>query len=102
MNNSNRDKLIAEASKIFVIDKGCGMTLTDINDKWLNIAYSAKKNEKSKDGRWFAGEKGVGRFSCDRLGEFLDLYTKTINDDKIIHLRINWNEQKSTQSRDKT
>jgi len=92
LNNSNRDKLIAESSKIFVIDQGCGMTLKDINDKWLNIAYSAKKNEKSKDERIFAGAKGVGRFSCDRLGEFLDLYTKTVNDDKIIHLRINWNE----------
>src|SRR3989344_3758258 len=92
LTKTNRDKLIAESSKLFVIDQGCGMTLKDIEDKWLNIAYSAKKIEKSKNGRIFAGAKGVGRFSCDRLGEFLDLYTKTSNDNKILHLKINWNE----------
>lgn len=89
---SNRDKLIRESSKLLIIDQGCGMTIKDIEDKWLNIAYSAKKSEKAPLERIFAGAKGVGRFSCDRLGEFLDLYTKTINDDKINHLRINWKE----------
>jgi len=92
LTKSNRNKLIDESSKIFVIDQGSGMSIEDIDDKWLNIAYSAKRTEKSKKGRTFAGNKGVGRFSCDRLGEFLDLYTKTIDTNKIAHLRINWNE----------
>jgi signal transduction histidine kinase len=92
LNNSNREKLVGEASKILVIDKGSGMTTDDIVNKWLNIAYSSKKDEKTKHGRVQAGAKGVGRFSCDRLGEFLDLYTKTRKDNKIIHLLINWNE----------
>ena len=90
--NLNRDKLVSSSSKILIIDCGTGMSLKDINNKWLNLAYSTKRVERSKYGRTFTGAKGVGRFSCDRLGEFLDLYTKTKESDKIIHLKINWNE----------
>ena len=92
LNTSNRDKLIAESSKIFIIDQGCGMNSTDIKDKWLNLAYSTKRIERSFKGRTFQGAKGIGRFSCDRLGEFLDLYTKAENEEKVIHLKINWKE----------
>jgi len=92
INNSNRDKQIDQSSKIIIIDQGCGMNLDDINDKWLNLAYSMKRVNPAKKGRLYAGNKGVGRFSCDRLGEYLDLYTKTVKDTKIIHLKINWNE----------
>lgn len=90
--NFSSDKLVPELSKIFIIDQGSGMTSKDIEDKWLNIAYSKKRDEKTRNGRVMAGAKGVGRFSCDRLGEFLDLYTKTKDRNNIIHLRINWNE----------
>lgn len=76
-------------SKIIIQDFGKGMSLEDINDKWLNIAYSDKKNKSNEMGRIFAGAKGIGRFSCDRLGEYLDLYTKKHNTD-IIHLKVDW------------
>ncbi|MDE1337301.1 ATP-binding protein [Vibrio aestuarianus] len=72
--------------KIIIKDFGVGMTKEDIQNKWLNIAYSEKKNIKNKE---YAGNKGVGRFSCDRLGKELTLYTKSRNGD-FIQLYIDW------------
>jgi signal transduction histidine kinase len=67
---------ISDASQLVVQDFGEGMSLTDFKDKWLNIAFSGKRNQTNK-GRAFAGEKGVGRFSCDRLGRRLKLISKS-------------------------
>ncbi|MCX6582547.1 MAG: ATP-binding protein [Candidatus Aminicenantes bacterium] len=80
-----------KSSKIVIIDDGIGMDEEDIKEKWLNIAYSDKKHEKVKDGRVLAGAKGVGRFSCDRLGQYLDLYTKK-QGKPLCHLHINWKD----------
>lgn len=77
------------ASRIVIADKGCGMSLDDIRDKWLNIAYSEKKLVQQENGAYLAGNKGIGRFSCDRLGEQLDLLTRTKGGD-LLHLKINW------------
>lgn len=78
-----------EVSRIVIADKGCGMSLADIKDKWLNIAYSEKKNAQQENGAYLAGNKGIGRFSCDRLGEQLDLLTREKGGD-LLHLKINW------------
>jgi signal transduction histidine kinase len=80
-----------KTSKIIVADFGRGMDKADIEEKWLNIAYSEKKNLKEEAGRILAGAKGVGRFSCDRLGEFLDIYSKK-NGKSIVHLKIDWKD----------
>ncbi|QBA23061.1 histidine kinase [Chryseobacterium indologenes] len=64
------------SSKLIIQDKGIGMSELDLKDKWLNIAYSEKKEKKEEFGRVLAGNKGVGRFSCDRLGRFLTIYTR--------------------------
>ncbi|MFC0774276.1 ATP-binding protein [Terrimonas alba] len=87
------------SSKILIRDFGKGMNGEDIENKWLNIAYSEKKNRKEDNNRVLAGNKGVGRFSCDRLGQYLDLYTRTTNDKKYFHLKINWNDFE-TETRD--
>src|ERR1700678_4499314 len=76
-------------SRLIILDKGSGMDGTDIEDKWLNIAYSEKKLTTPDDGVYFAGNKGIGRFSCDRLGEQLDLLTRR-NREHLYHLKIKW------------
>ena len=94
----NKDK----GSKIFIIDDGDGMTLNDIQNKWLFIAHSEKKDpkdiekndnnfrDKIQKKRIKAGAKGIGRFSCDRLGAELNLFTKK-GHEKIFHkLYTNW------------
>ena len=76
-------------SRIVIADKGRGMNLGDIKDKWLNIAYSEKKLTPQENGAYLAGNKGIGRFSCDRLGKKLDLLTRVKNGE-VLHLPIDW------------
>ena len=87
----NIEDITSKTSQIIIQDDGVGMSKSDVISKWLNIAYSSKKTEFTQNNRYQAGNKGVGRFSCDRLGEFLNLYTKQKNS-KVIHLQISWKE----------
>jgi HSP90 family molecular chaperone len=81
---------------IVIQDDGKGMDLDDIDNKWLFVAYSAKKEgtedyrDEIKSGRIHAGAKGIGRFSCDRLGSKLVIYSRRNPTDKYAKLTINW------------
>jgi len=77
-------------SQIYITDHGKGMSIDDIEYKWLNIAYSEKKTSSPPAGA-YAGSKGIGRFSCDRLGKNLDIYTRTKGGD-LITLSLDWSE----------
>jgi len=80
-------------SCIRVVDDGKGMSFEDIKEKWLFLAYSAKK-EGTEDikSKVYAGNKGVGRFSCDRLGGKLELQSKT-NGVSIVNLvNVDWGD----------
>lgn len=91
--------LVSEGiGKIIISDNGSGMTYDDIIKKWLFVAYSEKKlKNRSKLSyrkdirREVAGAKGVGRFSCDRLGASLKLITKTKEEFQAHVLDVNWN-----------
>lgn len=87
--NLSEDGKTKADSSLIVEDQGAGMALLDIKDKWLNIAYSEKKLAVQEHGAYFAGNKGVGRFSCDRLGTKLDLVTRR-SGSGIYHMPINW------------
>lgn len=83
--------------KIIISDNGSGMTYNDIIQKWLFVAYSEKKPQnRSKSTyreeikREVAGAKGVGRFSCDRLGASLQLITKTKKEIQAHVVDVNW------------
>ena len=78
-----------KTSRLIIRDDGVGMNLTDIDEKWLNIAYSEKKSNSKQYDRMMAGAKGVGRFSCDRLGQFLNLYTRKKGKECFL-LKIDW------------
>lgn len=86
---SKINKYSNRTSRIVIQDFGVGMDRSDIEDKWLNIAYSEKKAQKKQFDRILAGAKGVGRFSCDRLGEYLNIYSRK-KENKIIHLFVDW------------
>lgn len=84
-------------SSFTIVDDGQGMTLADIRDKWLFVAYSEKAivnaenyRDKIKPAGQFAGSKGIGRFACDTLGEQLELYSTTANSSEISKLYIDW------------
>lgn len=86
-------------SRIIIWDDGHGMDKNDLINKWLFVAHSDKRDgtedkdyrDKIKHHRTFAGAKGVGRFSCDRLGRYLKLISiKDVPDAKIESLDIDW------------
>lgn len=79
-----------EATELVISDNGHGMTLEDIQFKWLNIAYSEKKNAAPSFGA-YAGSKGIGRFSCDRLGTELEILTSKKSQTPI-KLNVDWTE----------
>lgn len=88
--------LNSDSNSIVIIDNGKGMDLTDIEDKWLFVAYSAKKEgtedyrDDIKSKRIHAGAKGIGRFSCDRLARNLIIYSRRGAKDQILKLTIDW------------
>ena len=84
------DSYSEKTSRLIIRDDGLGMNLDDIKNKWLNIAYSEKKQNTRQHNRMMAGAKGVGRFSCDRLGEFLNLYARKNGEKSYILLKIDW------------
>lgn len=71
---------------IIIQDNGKGMNRDDIENKWLFVAHSEKKDSD----RIYAGSKGIGRFSCDRLGTELLLTSK--KEQEISELSIDWGE----------
>lgn len=90
------ENIYGNNSKIIVSDDGKGMNKEDILNKWLFVAYSEKKKLSYRDNlkkrRNYAGAKGVGRFSCDRLGSNVTLYSKTITDKLTNSVQINWDD----------
>lgn len=76
-------------STLLICDNGTGMDEDGLINRWLNIAYSEKKEQAWMNGRRQAGNKGVGRFSCDRLGKQLTIYTKSAGN-PCLCLSIDW------------
>lgn len=94
-------------AKIIIQDNGKGMDYNDLIDKWLFVAYSAKKDKTEdfdyrnqiRSNRQYAGAKGVGRFSCDRLGQFLNLITiKNKVNSKIENIGVDWKKFEENQN----
>ena len=80
-------------SKIFIIDDGKGMSKEDLINKWLFVAFSAKKDgTEDKVKKKYSGYKGIGRFSCDRLGRTLKIQAKQKLNKKIHCIKVNWDE----------
>jgi signal transduction histidine kinase len=72
--------LIRGQGEILFEDDGHGMTLADIQEKWMEPATNDKKQRKeSPGGRRLLGSKGIGRFAAARLGERLDLVSTARN-----------------------
>lgn len=97
------ENIDSENAKIIIKDNGKGMSYDDLINKWLFLAYSAKREGTEEDSydyrdkieikRAYAGAKGIGRFSCDKLGS--ELYLETIKDEenpKVETLLTDWDK----------
>lgn len=96
--HANCVKLLFSENRIVIADDGKGMSRADVLNKWLFVAYSAKREGTEDDdyrdkigerGRPFAGAKGVGRFSCDRLGAALRLSSRAAGE-RVQILEVDW------------
>lgn len=93
--------------KITIADNGKGMTLEEIRDKWLFVGYSEKKDGVEEDERqqsyrdkikrYYAGAKGIGRFSCDRLGRFMTMTTCSKESHIIERIIVDWEKFEKDQ-----
>lgn len=78
-----------EQAYIEIRDYGCGMTLQTIKNVWLRPATPDKfdkkrrKEARTPKGRIIQGEKGIGRFAIHKLGERIELYTKSKGENEI-------------------
>ena len=74
-----------ENDKIYILDNGIGMTRKIIENQWMMIGTENKKTEYiSEKNRVKSGEKGIGRFALDRLGNKCEMYTKNKAEDLIL------------------
>ncbi len=88
-----------EDDKIVISDNGKGMSLTDIKEKWLFVGFSAKRDGtedvkrasfRNNINRNYAGAKGIGRLSCDRLSRVLTMTTKSVDSLVAEQLNVKW------------
>lgn len=94
--------------KIIIADNGKGMSFDEIKNKWLFLGFSEKKDSSDVDEkqhsyrdnikRYYAGAKGIGRFSCDRLGRFMTLTTCIENSNTADRIYVDWKEFEKDQN----
>lgn len=101
------DDIYSNEAKIIIQDNGKGMDYEDLIKKWLFVAYSAKRdgtedsNEKNNIANYYAGAKGVGRFSCDRLGRYLNLISiKDKPKAKVENIFVDWKKFEEDQNKE--
>lgn len=87
-------KLDKPVPLLIIEDDGDGMDLDTLEKVWLKIGTDHKsETEKSKGkNRIFTGAKGLGRLGIDRLCKRLILQTKTVENNYIAELHVNWNK----------
>lgn len=82
-------------SSIIVSDDGYGMSFVDIRDKWMVIGTSSKKKSPISPKpfcRRCVGEKGIGRFAVDKLGDKVQIVTKKAGESQWLNVEINWTD----------
>jgi DNA topoisomerase VI subunit B len=77
---------------LFIEDDGLGMTKGQLVNGFMRISSTDKlRNPLSERyNRKRAGQKGIGRFAVQHLGEKLTITTQTKENDFALVLTINW------------
>lgn len=91
--NANYVKIMysKESMKLQIIDDGKGMTSNDL-EMFLKLGTSNKKyGVKNNKGRYIQGSKGIGGFSCFKLGKKVNIFTKELNNE-CTRISLNYDE----------
>ncbi|WP_158278021.1 sensor histidine kinase [Caulobacter endophyticus] len=100
--DTKRDFVAAfrEANKIEIDDDGDGMSADTLEEVYLTIGTGNRARERERllaagqadEERVILGEKGLGRLSAMRLGDYLQVVTATADDHHWNVLEIDWNK----------
>ena len=94
VDDTTKEVRVNRGSKIVIEDNGYGMSFEDIRDKWMVIGTASKRTSPFSPrpfGRRCVGEKGIGRFAVDKLGDKVNIVTKKEEDDRWLNVEIDWN-----------
>ena len=85
-------ELDSTSPTITISDNGTGMDLGDIERRWMVIGTDSKKNEMFSPiySRPLNGDKGIGRFSVDRLGGLLHMEAQKRNTADLFSIDFDW------------
>ena len=94
VDDTTKEVRVNPGSKVVIEDNGYGMSFEDIRDKWMVIGTASKRTSPFSPrpfGRRCVGERGIGRFSVDKLGDKVNIVTKKEEDDRWLNVEIDWN-----------
>lgn len=80
--------------RLYISDNGSGMSRDELINGFMRIASTSKIHNKysSKFKRNRAGQKGIGRFAVQRLGQKLIIRTQSNESDIALELSIDWKD----------
>lgn len=76
-----------------VEDWGCGMSAKDLEEIYLTVGTPNRANQRKKpstSNKKILGEKGIGRLSAMRLGNYLEVITAPVGTKRWASLDIDW------------
>lgn len=79
--------------EIVVTDDGTGMSLDTVLGVWMEPGATSRaegRRRTARRRRRVLGEKGVGRFACDKLGQHLELITRRADDARETRVLFDW------------
>ncbi|EOX3456985.1 ATP-binding protein [Vibrio cholerae] len=95
---SNVTSYDLRTSELTIMDLGSGMSFDTVKNRWMIIGTSNKRNNPISPifGRPVTGNKGIGRFACQRLAERLELETccKTDQGYEYTKVQFEWDDFK--------
>lgn len=80
-----------ENSTIMIADNGHGMNSSDVENKFLNVGYARRKDNRATSPiykRNVMGRKGIGKLAMFSLADEVSIFTKTEND-AIVAIKVN-------------
>lgn len=80
-------------TKIIIEDNGIGMTVERLETKWMVVGVDKEDHEIiTKKGRRTVGQKGVGRFSAEKIAHNMTIVSSPIDSGTQITAEFNWDE----------
>lgn len=88
---------------LIISDDGVGMTRKELIDGFMRISSTDKVHRPISDRfkRTKAGQKGIGRFATQRLGNKLTIVTQTEDNEEATKISIDWSKYQIDRDIDK-